>query len=225
MSRLDIRAIGELFQLFAVVALLLFLPAGTLDFWQAWAYLAVFFGTAIAVTRYLEVHDPDLLERRRRGGPTAETERTQKLIMALATAGSVAMVVIAGLDRRFGWSSVPPAVSLASDIAFLLGYALIFLVFRVNSFAAATIALAPDQTVISTGPYAIVRHPMYLGGLVIIGATPVALGSWWAALCLVPLLAVFIWRLLDEEAFLRQNLQGYDGYCQSVRFRLVPYLW
>jgi protein-S-isoprenylcysteine O-methyltransferase Ste14 len=218
-------ALFDLLRLFAIMAVLLFLPARTLAFWQAWVFLAAFFVCACAVTLYLMRYDPGLYERRKRGGPGAETEFSQKIIMALASAGFAALLVVPALDHRFHWSAVPAALCLLGDVGVGLGYLAIFWVFRVNSFAAATVALHPKQTVISTGPYAIVRHPMYAGGGVLLAALPVALGSWWGLLVLVLLVPVLAWRLLDEEKFLALNLPGYQAYCLSVRYRLLPYVW
>jgi protein-S-isoprenylcysteine O-methyltransferase Ste14 len=205
-----------------VMGLLLFLFAGTIRYWQAWAYLAVFFGASVAITLYLMKHDPALLQRRLRGGPTAEKETTQKIIMLFASLGFIGSLVVPALDRRFSWTSVPPLLVIAGDALVALSFFVIFLVYRENTFTSATIEVAEGQRVISTGPYAIVRHPMYAGGSLLFLGTPLALGSYWGLLAFVVALPALIWRLLDEEKFLSRNLPGYTEYCGRVRWRLIP---
>jgi protein-S-isoprenylcysteine O-methyltransferase Ste14 len=213
--------------LFGVVALaaLLFIPAGTFDYWQAWLFMAVFVTTSGAITVDLAIRDPKLLKRRMHVGPRAEKEPAQKIIVLLAMLGFIAMLVVSALDHRFGWSSVPASLSVLADGLIALAFLFVFFVFRENSFSASTIQIAEGQTVISTGPYALVRHPMYAGALVMLLALPVALGSWWGLLGVVLKLSVLIWRLLDEERFLRQNLAGYAQYQTKVRYRLLPLIW
>jgi len=213
--------------LFGILALaaLLFIPAWTLAYWQAWLFMAVFVCTSGAITVYLAIHDPKLLERRMNVGPRAETEPAQKIIMVLATLGFVTMLVFPALDYRFGWSPVPASVSVLGDALIALGFLFTFFVFKENSYGASTIQIAEDQTVISTGPYAFVRHPMYAAALVMLLGIPLALGSWWGLLVLLLVLPVLIWRLLDEERFLRQNLPGYPEYQAKVKYRLLPFVW
>ncbi len=206
----------------AVVALLLFVPAGTPRYWQAWAYLAVFFGTSSVITVYLMKNDPALLRRRLRGGPTAEKETSQKIIMSFTSIGFVALLVVSALDHRFGWSSPPALLTIAADGLILLGLYIVFLVYRENSFSSATIEVAADQRVISTGPYAVVRHPMYAGGFLYLLATPLALGSWWGLLAAAALAPFLAWRLFDEERLLKEKLPGYADYCSRTRWRLIP---
>src|SRR6266478_9063453 len=186
--------------LFGVLALaaLLFVPAGTLDYWQAWLFMAVFVCTSGAITLYLAICDPKLLERRMNVGPRAEKEPAQKIIMVFAMLGFIAMLVFPVLDHRFGWSPVLASVSVLGDALIALGFLFIFFVFRENSYGASTIQIAEGQTVIATGPYAFVRHPMYAGALVMLIGTPLALGSWWGLFALL-LISPAIWRLLDEE--------------------------
>jgi protein-S-isoprenylcysteine O-methyltransferase Ste14 len=211
--------------LFAVMAALVFASAGTFDYWQGWVYLLVYFAASIAITVYLVRRDPELLARRMRGGPTAEKRPVQRLIMWLASAGFIGLVVVPALDRRFGWSHLPAALALAGDGLMVLGWVGIYLVFRENSFAAATIEVAPDQRVISTGPYALVRHPMYATALVMLLGIPLALGSLWGVLVLAAVLPALVWRLLDEESFLARDLPGYVAYKDKVRHRLIPGIW
>jgi protein-S-isoprenylcysteine O-methyltransferase Ste14 len=225
MTDLDRRALRGLAWLLAAMAALLFVPAGTLDYWQAWVFLAVFFGASLALTVYLMKNDPELLARRMRGGPGAETEWRQKIILCVASAGFIALLVIPALDHRYQWSAVLQAVSVAGDALVALGYLAIFFVFKENSFAAAIIQVASRQRVISTGPYAIVRHPMYAGSFVMLVGIPLALGSWWGLLALAATVPVLVWRLIDEERFLAANLPGYSEYRARVRYRLVPRVW
>jgi protein-S-isoprenylcysteine O-methyltransferase Ste14 len=225
MNTLHKKAFGGLLTLAFVMASLLFIAAGTLDYWQAWTFLAVHFSASIAITLYLMKNDPKLLERRMRGGPTAEKEPVQKIIMFLTSLGFISLIVLPALDHRFAWSQMPPYVAVAGDGLVLLGWLAIFFVFKENTFTSATIELAPDQKVISTGPYARVRHPMYAGGLVMLLGIPVALGSWWGVLIIVTMSPALIWRLLDEEKFLARNLPGYVEYQNRVRYRLIPLIW
>lgn len=211
--------------LLTVMAALVFGSAGTLHYWQGWVLLACYLLASIAITLYLIRNDPALLARRMRGGPWAEKEPAQKVIMSIASAGFVALLVLPGLDRRFGWSHMPALAAIAGDLLVLLGWAGILRVFRENSFTSSTIELAADQRVISTGPYAIVRHPMYAVALLMLLGIPIALGSWWGVLVLGLLLPVLIWRLLDEERFLGRNLPGYVAYQDRVGYRLLPYIW
>jgi protein-S-isoprenylcysteine O-methyltransferase Ste14 len=211
--------------LFAVVATTLFACAGTFRYWQAWLYLTVFFGSALGMTLYLMKNEPKLLERRSRGGPLAEGTMTQKIIMSIASLGFMALLVIPALDRRFGWSALPASVPIIGDAVFALSCLAILRVFKENTFAASTIAVELGQRVVSTGPYAYVRHPMYAAGIFMLAASPLALGSCWGLLVFVPLLPVLIWRLLDEERFLNDNLAGYAEYCGRVKTRLLPLVW
>jgi protein-S-isoprenylcysteine O-methyltransferase Ste14 len=201
---------------------LLFITAGTARYWQAWAFLTVFFSAATAHTLYLMKHDPALLQRRVSGGPTAEKEPQQRIIMAFTSLGFIALLVVPALDRRLGWSALPAAAVVGGDVLVLVGYYFIFRVFKENTFTSATIEIAQDQRVISTGPYAIVRHPMYASALLYLVGMPFALGSLWGLLALVGTMPFLIWRLFDEERFLAKNLTGYREYCARVPWRLIP---
>ncbi len=205
-----------------VMGALIFAAAGDFRFWQAWAFLAVFFGASALVTQYLIVNDLALLERRIKGGPTEETEPTQRLIMAFMSIGFVALIVVPGLDHRFGWSQAPVIVALSGDALIAVGFFVVFLVFRQNSFASSTIRVAEGQALVSTGPYAIVRHPMYAGALIYLVGTPLALGSYWGLAVLALMVPILIWRLVDEERVLEQRLPGYSEYKREVRYRLLP---
>jgi protein-S-isoprenylcysteine O-methyltransferase Ste14 len=225
MSSLHKKAFGALAILFLVMASLLFAAAGTIHYWQGWTFLALYFGASIAITVYLIKGDPALLERRMRGGPFAEKEPAQKVIVSIASLGFIALIALPGIDHRLGWSDVPSAAAVAGNVLVLLGWIGIFFVFRENSFTSSTIELAPDQRVISTGPYALVRHPMYAAALVMLLGIPIALGSWWSVLLVVAMMPAFIWRALDEERFLARNLPGYTEYLGKVRYRLLPGVW
>jgi protein-S-isoprenylcysteine O-methyltransferase Ste14 len=225
MSNLAQKTIVGFAQLIVVMAIALFAPAWTLDFWQAWVYLLIFAGSAAIITVYLWRKDPKLLERRINAGPAAEQQPLQKVIQGVAGLTFVGFLVIPSLDHRFAWSRVPLAIQIAGDVLVALGFFIVFLVFRENTFTAATIEVAADQKVISTGPYAVVRHPMYAGALVMLFGTPLALGSLWGLVLMIPMTLVIVLRLLDEEKFLAENLPGYTEYCQRVRNRLVPSIW
>lgn len=212
-------------QLVVFVAAALFGPAWTFDYWQGWVYLGVFAGSSALITAYLWKNDRRLLERRVRAGPMAENEPRQKLIQLGATLAFIGIIVLPSIDRRFAWSDVPAAGAAGGDMLAALGFFIVFLVFKENTFTAATIEVAPDQRVISTGPYRIVRHPMYAGALVLLFGTPLALGSWWGETFFIALLVVIVCRLLDEETFLAKNLPGYDRYCAEVRYRLIPFVF
>jgi protein-S-isoprenylcysteine O-methyltransferase Ste14 len=225
MTHLAAKAWLALVVLAVVMGLLLFIPAGTVHYWQAWVYLSLFTGASMITTIYLLKKDPALLERRMSGGPTAEQRPTQKVIMVFASAGFIALLVVPALDHRFGWSDVPLAVVIAGDILVGIGFFFIFLVYRENTFTSATIQVVENQTVISTGPYAIVRHPMYASASLCVFGTPLALGSYWGLLAVAATIPFLIWRLMDEERFLAANLAGYSEYQHRVRHRLVPFLW
>jgi protein-S-isoprenylcysteine O-methyltransferase Ste14 len=208
-----------------VLALLLFAPARSFDFPAAWIYLSVFTISAALVTAYLWKYDPELLERRVRAGPRAEAQRTQKRIQIFASFAFIGILVLPSLDHRFGRSHVPLGVMAAGDVLVVIGFAVVFAVFRANTFSSATIEVASDQRVVSTGPYAIVRHPMYTGALLMLFGTPLALGSLWGLLMFVPMASAIAWRLTEEEAFLIRHLPGYAEYRRTVRHRLMPFVW
>jgi protein-S-isoprenylcysteine O-methyltransferase Ste14 len=204
---------------------LLFVPAGTLRYWQAWVYLAIFTGASGFTTHYLMRRDLSLLERRMRGGPMAEKRPAQKVIMLGASIGFIALLGVSAFDHRFGWSAVPLGGVVAGDALVAIGFSLILLVYRENRFTSATIEVSEDQRVISTGPYAIVRHTMYASGSLYLFGTPLALGSYWAFVPIVAMMPFLIWRLLDEERFLSRTLPGYAEYRKAVPYRLVPFVW
>jgi len=206
----------------AVMGLLLFPVAGTVRYWQEWLYLAVFFSLTAPITGYLLKNDPALLERRMSGGPAAEREPAQKIIMSIATLGFAGILAVSAFDFRFKWSDVSPYAVIVGDLLTVLGFYITFLVYKENSFASATIEVAPGQKVISTGPYAIVRHPMYTGGMFYLFGMPLALGSWWGFVPLAAMLPALFWRISKEEQFLSEHLPGYSAYLAKVRWRMIP---
>ncbi len=225
MNHLLLRTFLGFAFLMLVMALALFLPAGSLGYWQGWAYLAVFAGCTLLITLYLIRNDRELLSRRVQAGPVAETRRSQQVIQGLASLCFLALFIVPGLDDRFGWSRVAPGVSILADGLVALGFYVVFLTFRENSFTSATIETSGGQQVVTRGPYRLVRHPMYAGALFMMLFTPVALGSWVAVPLAAPLALVIVVRLLDEEKFLSANLQGYAAYREKVRYRLLPFVW
>jgi protein-S-isoprenylcysteine O-methyltransferase Ste14 len=224
-KNLNIKAIGGLLFLFVVMVALIFFPAQTVNYWQGWAFLGVFFLSAFVITIYLMKKDPKLLERRVYAGPTAEKETLQKIIQFIAGTGFIVMLVVPALDHRFHWSFIPTYLSITGDVLVAIGFFIIFLVYKENTFASATIELAPEQKVISTGLYALVRHPMYMGALVMFIGMILALGSWWGIVVFAIMMPALIWRLLDEEKFLAKNLPGYLEYQKKVKYRLIPFVW
>jgi protein-S-isoprenylcysteine O-methyltransferase Ste14 len=206
----------------AVMAAMIFIPARTVHYWQAWLFLCVYAICNVLVVAYLWKTDQALLARRMSGGPFAEGKPAQKIVMALASIEFIALLIVPALDHRQGWSNAPAAVAIVGDIVVVFGFFVATLIFRENTFAAATIQIADEQRVVSTGPYAIVRHPMYAGGLILLAGIPLSLGSYWGLAVMAALIPVIIWRLLDEEAFLSENLAGYNVYRSKVRWRLLP---
>jgi protein-S-isoprenylcysteine O-methyltransferase Ste14 len=225
MKKLMVRAALGFCFLFAAMAAFLFLSAGTIRYPLGWLYLLVFFVPVFFITAYLYKNDPKLLERRVEAGPGAEKEKSQNIIQSLASVFFASLFVVSGLDFRFHWSVVPMDLSLLADGFVVLGLYAVFLVFKENSFTSATIEVSKEQKVISTGPYRLVRHPMYSGAIFMMLFTPVGLGSYWAIFCVLPLLVSIIVRLLDEEKFLIRNLPGYPDYLKKVRYRLIPFIW
>ncbi|HLX56722.1 MAG TPA: isoprenylcysteine carboxylmethyltransferase family protein [Ktedonobacteraceae bacterium] len=217
-------AVAEFIGFPIVVSVLLNVSAGPRAYWQAGVFALVCVACVLPMLFYFLEH-PALFKRRISFGPGAEHQTSQKLIVSLLLLLYAALYVVAGLDHRFSWSNIPVLVVLVGDLVFGGGLVLIFLVFRANSFAAATVTVEAEQTVIATGPYALVRHPMYSGMLAMFLGLPLALGSWWGLFTFLPLLVVTIWRLEDEERYLSNHLAGYRDYCANVTHRLFPSIW
>lgn len=222
MKSLKLKAWFGLIFLIIVMGLVLFFSAGTINYWQVWVFLILFTVSVSAITLYLMRKDPALLERRTSAGPLAEKEIMQKIIQSIASLAFLAVLFVPALDRRFIWSDVPIYLVVIGDALVVVGIYIVFRVFKENTFTSATIEVGKEQKVISTGPYATVRHPMYSGALIMLIGIPIALGSWWGLLTFIPFVAVLTWRLFDEEKFLVKNLPGYTDYCVTVRSRLIP---
>lgn len=209
----------------AVSGVLLFLPARTFDYWQAWVFLTLFTIATLVPSIYLGLKDPAVLERRMRFGPAAETRTVQKWISAVSMLSFPAVMVFSAIDHRMGWSRVPPAISVMGDALVVIGLGISMLTILQNRYAAANIIVEAGQELVSTGLYGLVRHPMYLGALVMSVGIPVALDSWWGLLVLIPAAIGIVYRIRDEEQMLGQQLPGYIEYESRVRYRMLPYVW
>ncbi len=207
-----------------VLGLLLFLPADTFNYWQAWVFLVVAISTWI-LSIYLLRANPAALQRRMRGGPTAETRMAQKVVMGGFWLSLATMLVVSALDHRFGCSPVPTAICVVGDVLVAVGLGVMVLVAIQNDYAAATVQVEAGQKLVSTGLYGLVRHPMYTGNVIMMVGIPLALGSYWGLVFVVPDLIVLALRIRDEEKLLQEELDGYREYTQKVRHRLVPYMW
>ena len=207
---------------FPVMGVLILLPAGTFNYWQFYVFCGLLMVPMLAVLFYFLKNDPKFLERRSRA---REKEKAQHLISVLSSLIFLAGFIIPGLDKRFGWSDVPVHIVIIADGVILLGYLIIFFVFRQNSYASRVIEVDEEQEVISTGLYGIVRHPMYVGVLIMYIPTPVALGSYWGLIPFALLPLSLSLRILNEEKVLKENLKGYKEYCEKTRYRLIPFLW
>ncbi|KTC80895.1 Isoprenylcysteine carboxyl methyltransferase (ICMT) family protein [Legionella cherrii] len=204
---------------------LLFIPAGTLNYWQGWVYMAVLMSASAAYSVYLAKHDPALLKRRTEAGIAYEKEPAQKIIMFLLFVSCTVLIVLPPLDVRFGWSLVPRYVSFIGDVLVVFSFYIFYLVSKVNTYAAANIRVEEGQKVITTGLYGVVRHPMYLGAIFLFIGTPLALGSWWTLLWVPVLLSILVARILNEEKILARDLPGYTEYQKKVTTRLLPFIW
>jgi protein-S-isoprenylcysteine O-methyltransferase Ste14 len=208
-----------------VFGLLVFWPVGTFNYWQGWTFIAVFAASTTLPSLYLAATNPAALKRRMQAGPAAETRLLQKIIITFAFLAMGATIVVSALDFRFGWSSVPAAVSVVGDVLVAVGLGISMLTTIQNGYAAANITVESGQELVSTGMYSVVRHPMYFGNVVLMIGIPLALGSYWGLLFVIPGLVVLATRILDEEQVLTQQLAGYRDYAQRVHYRLVPYVW
>ncbi len=221
-NKLALKVFGGGWLIPIAVGGMMFAAAGTLNYWQGWLALVVFCVCSFLNTVSLFKRDPALLARRLKAGPAAEKRVSQKIIMCLTFGMFIGMFVVAGFDYRFGWSQMAPVVVVIGDCMIALGYGIFEYVFRENTFAAANINVESNQKVISSGPYGIVRHPMYFGALILIVGLSLALGSWWCLALGLVMLPILIWRIFDEERLLADELPGYREYCSSVKYRLIP---
>ncbi len=204
------------------VGLFLFLPAGSFMFWEGWTYAVTLFIPMVTTMLYLVRNDPELLKRRLR---FQEKDTKQQLIVRFFRLPSIIGFLIPGFDFRFNWSQVSPEIVIIANIMVFMGYWLVFFVFRENSYTSRIVEVEKGQKVISTGPYSVVRHPMYAGMIIMFLFTPSALGSWWGLLIFALFPVVLIFRILNEEKMLRRDLPGYLEYCRKVRYRLIPSIW
>ena len=225
MTPVNRQALIGILRTLAILLAVIFLPVWTLRWWQGWACLAAFIIPASMITLWVARHDPALLERRVNAGPNAEKEKGHKIVQTITAIVFPADFGIPALDHRLGWSHVPSWAASLGVLMMVFGFLVVFYVLKANSYASSIIEVMADQRVISTGPYAFVRHPLYTGALISLFGIPLALGSWWGVLVNVPMSAAIIWRLLDEERFLVEKLPGYVDYLESVRYRLVPLVW
>jgi protein-S-isoprenylcysteine O-methyltransferase Ste14 len=222
MSNLFIKAVGGLLYIFVSISALIFLPAWTFNYWQAWTFLALFSTSFTAIFIYLAKNDPALLARRVKA---TEKERSQKVIRFFINLSFTVVIVLSAFDHRFAWLNPSSFTAAAGDAIVALGMLIVFLVFKENTFTAQTVEVEAGQTVVSTGPYALVRHPMYVGGLVFMLGIPLALGSWWGLVAAVLFAPVMAWRIREEERLLAKDLLGYPEYCERVKIRFVPFVW
>jgi protein-S-isoprenylcysteine O-methyltransferase Ste14 len=204
------------------IGLCTLLPAGTFNYWQVYLYFSVLVIPMIFVLIYFFKRDPKFLERRTKG---TEKVKEQKLIQLINLPVFMAAFIIPGLDRRFGWSDIPPEVIIATDAVILGGYLIIFMVFRENSYASRIVEIDKEHKIITTGLYSVVRHPMYLGVLIMYLPTPLALGSYWGLIPMALLPVSLVFRIVNEEKVLKENLEGYNEYCLKTKYRLIPYIW
>jgi protein-S-isoprenylcysteine O-methyltransferase Ste14 len=204
---------------------ILFVPAGTFNYWQAWVFIAVFTVATIVPTIYLYRTNPAALRRRMHAGPRAETRPAQKIIITAAFVDIFVMMAFSAFDRRMGWSTEPVWVSLLGNVLVAAGLGIAMVVIAQNGYAASTVRVETGQQLVSSGVYSFIRHPMYVGNLAMMFGIPLALGSYWGLLFVIPSVAVIVFRILDEEKLLTEELAGYREYAQRVRYRLMPNVW
>jgi protein-S-isoprenylcysteine O-methyltransferase Ste14 len=209
----------------AALGLILFLPARTLNYWQAWVFMAVFTVATIVPTIYLYRTNPAALRRRMHAGPRAETRPAQKVIITASFVDVFVMMAFSALDHRMGWSTVPVWVCLLGNVLVTAGLGIATVVIAQNGYAASTVRVETGQQVVSGGVYKFIRHPMYVGNLTMMVGIPLALGSYWGLLFVIPSFVVIVFRILDEEKLLTEELAGYREYAQRVRYRLMPNVW
>ncbi|MBS3069072.1 isoprenylcysteine carboxylmethyltransferase family protein [Candidatus Micrarchaeota archaeon] len=205
-----------------MVGAMLFVPSGTLGYWQAWMYIGTLFVPMLFALIYFLAKDPQFLERRFK---TREKEKEQKLVQKLGAPLFLISFLLPAFGKRFGWLDVPAEISIAADVALLLGYGMVFLVFHENSYAGRTVRVEKGQKTISSGSYATVRHPMYAGTVIMFLATPLVLGMYAALIPFLLWLPLLFLRIKNEEEVLKRELKGYKEYCKKVKYRLVPGIW
>jgi len=218
-----IRKIIIRFSLFPIIfGLIILISAGTFNYWQAYLYLSILMVPMAFVVVYFLKNDPKFLERRTRA---KEKEKEQLVIQIVFSLIFLSGFILPGLDKRFGWSDVSSVLVIIADAVIFLGYILVFSVFRQNSYASRIVEVEKDQKIITTGLYSIVRHPMYIGVIVMYVPTPLALGLYWGLIPMATIPLALMFRILNEEKVLRKDLPGYTEYCQKTRYRLIPFIW
>lgn len=205
-----------------LVGALLFLPAGSLLYPNAWLFLGLLFIPMLILGVVLLIKAPSLLQKRLNA---KEGERAQRGVVALSGMLFIAGFVVAGLDYRFGWSHIPSWVVAIASVILLVSYALYAEVMRENAYLSRTVEVQDGQHVVDTGLYGIVRHPMYAVTVWLFLSIPVVLGSWWSLLCFLPYVAAIVARILNEERVLEAGLAGYTDYKKRVKYRLFPFIW
>ena len=224
-NKIILKASLGFLNLAIMLGLSIFLPAWTLNYWQGWFYYFVFMFSCLLITIYFFIKDPALIQRRLKAGPTAETQKSQKIIQALSSLFFIGIFIVSGLDHHYGWSYVPGILCIIADIFAAVGFLIVFFVFKENSYTSSIIEVGDEQKVISSGLYNKVRHPMYSGAFLMLIVTPFALGSITGLIPVIGIILAIILRLLDEEKYLMKNLSGYKEYMEKVRFRLIPGVW
>lgn len=221
-KKLIIMALSRFVPGIIIISALLFIPAGTVKFWNAWLFMGVLFIPMLFVILYLIIRDPELLYKRMN---TNEKEKTQKKVVLLTSVVFISAFIIAGLDYRFEWSAIPLILEIISAFIVLIGYLLFYMVMRQNSYASRVVEIQEKQKLIDTGLYGIVRHPMYFAAILMFMFMPLVLGSFFA---LIPLL-VFPFqmnvRMKNEEEILEKGLDGYDEYKKKVKYKILPFIW
>ena len=206
----------------AIVMVLLFIPAGTLSYWQAWLFIGILFVPMLIVGIALMSRNPELLRKRL---DAKEKEGEQKSVVAMSSLLFVAMFVIAGLNQRLGWWILPDWLVIAAAVVFLLGYAMYAEVMRENVWLSRTVEVQDNQQVVDTGLYGIVRHPMYSATLILFLTMPIVLASPWSFVIMLLYVPIVVKRIQNEEMVLKQELGGYKEYIQRIRYRLIPFVW
>ncbi len=218
-------AISGFFRLVFALMLLIFLPHWSINYWQGWAYLFSFSIPVLFITLYFLKTDKGLIERRTKAGPSAEKEKIQVVIQSIASVAVIGLVIVSVLDHKLQWSVVPDYICILSNVFTAGSFYLIYKVFKENSFTSAIIIVEEGQKLISTGLYSFVRHPMYLGAIILIVFTPLSLGSVFGLFFSFVLIIVIAFRAIHEEKYLLINLPGYKVYYEKVKYRLIPYFW
>ena len=223
LAQLKKRALIQFLSFPLTVGICFFWPAGTFQYWEAWVFIGFFSSMMLGMTMYLLKNDPQLLERRLDRG---ESRQDQKLVIILSTLILLPIFLLPGFDHRYNWSNVPMVVVFLGDLIVLASYYLFFRVLKENSYASRVVKVEKEvQKAITTGPYAIVRHPMYFAIIIMFGAIPVATGSYWGVLPVIPLILLLAFRVRDEEKLLVEELEGYAEYMKQTRYRIFPGIW